>query len=108
MFNTLDMQMWARHLTIALLFNRGGRPITLLRYFFWAQRLIRCVCVQIHFRFLVRAKRAPSLRASEASHLYFYNNLNIKSHELPEIAQKMIGNGVAMIKIVMKSITKNL
>ena len=61
------------------------------------------VCV-IYYRFLVRAKRTPSLRASEASHLYFHNNLGNKNHALSEIAQKMIGNVMEMRKIVIKSI----
>ena len=44
----------------------------------------------------MRAKRAPSLKASEANHLYFDNNLVSKNHELSEIAQKIIENGAEL------------
>ena len=64
---------------------------------------MECVCI-IRCRFLVRAKRAKSSKASEASHLYLYNNLVNKNHKLSEIAQKMIGNGAEIRKIVIKSI----
>ena len=64
---------------------------------------MECVCI-IRCRFLVRAKRAKSSKASEASHLYFYNNLVNKNHKLSEMVQKTIGNAEEMRKMGIKSI----
>ena len=73
-----------------------GAPLDICATFSGPIGLIWSVCKLKVVEFQVRAKRAPSLRASEASHLYFYNNLVNKNHELSEIAQKMIENGAEM------------
>ena len=95
-----NVLVWGEH-TIYLM-QRGVRHYTIASFSRTQRFNMVCVCA-ITCRFLVRAKRAQSLRASEASYLYFYDHMALKMCELLKLAQKWLKVHREMRNIALKS-----